>query len=88
MRFPLQCEHGFGVSLEDSQGSQASSGAETCTFTFLPSWSSSVRLPVKLAQGSAAFLRGVTGLSHLPPWCESILRVTVQAVHGNQVHLG
>ena len=35
-----------------------------------------------------AFPRGFpTGLSHVPPWCESILRVNVEAVQGNQVSL-
>ena len=53
---------------------------------FLPSCSSSVSLPVELIQGSLPFLRGATGLSHVPLWCESILGVTVEAVQGNQVH--
>ena len=26
-------------------------------------------------------------MSYIPPWCESILRVTIEAVQGNQVHL-
>ena len=35
-----------------------------------------------------AFPRGFpTGLSHVPPWCESILRLNVQAVQGKQVSL-
>ena len=35
-----------------------------------------------------AFPRGFpTGLSHLPPWCESILGLKVQAVQGKQVSL-
>ena len=33
-----------------------------------------------------AFPRGFpTGLSHVPPWCESILGLKVEAVHGKQV---
>ena len=28
-----------------------------------------------------------SGLSHVPPWCESIFGVTVEAVQGNQVSL-
>ena len=33
-----------------------------------------------------AFPRGFpTGLSHMPPWCESILGLNVQAVQGKQV---
>ena len=35
-----------------------------------------------------AFTRGFpTGLSHVPPWCESILGLKVDAVKGNQVSL-
>ena len=35
-----------------------------------------------------AFPRGVpTGLSHVPPWCESILGLKVEAVQGIQVSL-
>ena len=35
-----------------------------------------------------AFPRGFpTGLSHVPPWCESILSLKVQAVQGKQVSL-
>ena len=35
-----------------------------------------------------AFLRGFpTGLSHEPPWCESILGLKVEAVQGKQVSL-
>ena len=35
-----------------------------------------------------AFPRGFpTGLSHVPPWCESILGVKVEAVQGKQVPL-
>ena len=61
---------------------------ETGLSAFLPSFSSSVSLPVELTQGSVAFLRGFpTGLSHVPQWCELILRVTVEAVQRNQVAL-
>ena len=56
--------------------------------TFLSSYSSSIRLPVALIQGSVAFPRGFpTGLSHVPPWYVLILGVTVEAVQGNQVPL-
>ena len=35
-----------------------------------------------------AFPRGfATGLSHVPPWCESILGLKVEAVQGKQVPL-
>ena len=62
------------VLLESPQGSQSSSrvGAGTCAF--LPSCSSSVTLPFAWIKGSVAFTRAFpTGLSHVPPWCESIL---------------
>ena len=35
-----------------------------------------------------AFPRGFpTGLSHVPPWCESIIGLKVEAVHGKPVFL-
>ena len=35
-----------------------------------------------------AFPRGLpTGLSHVPPWCESILGLNVEAVKGKQFYL-
>ena len=57
--------------------------------------------PVAWIKGSVAFPRGFptrlsnkafprgfpTGLSHVPPWCESILGLTFQAVLGKQVSL-
>ena len=68
---------------------------------FPPSCSSSVELPFARIKGSVAFPRGFptrlsheafpggfpTGLSHLPPWCESILGLKVEAVQGKQVSL-
>ena len=78
----------LGVPLESPQGSQTSSRVETCTSAFLPSCSCSVSRPVQLTQGSVAFPQGFhTGLSHVPPWCESIVAMTVEAVQGNQVTL-
>ena len=42
--------------------------------------------PSRLSQ--EAFPRGFpTGLSHVPPWCESILGFKVEAVQGKQVSL-
>ena len=63
---------------------------------FLPSCRSSVMLPFAWIRGSVvcleAFPRGFsrgspTGLSHVPPWCESILGFKVEAVQGKQVSL-
>ena len=77
----------LGVPLESPQRSQALSLVKTGTSAFLPRCSSTGRLPVELTQGSVAFPRGATGLSHVPLWCESILEVTVEAAKGSQVHL-
>ena len=42
--------------------------------------------PSRLSQES--FPRGFpTGLSHVPPWCDSILGLKVEAVQGKQVSL-
>ena len=55
---------------------------------FLPSCSSSVTLFFPWIKGSVAFPRGFpTGLSHVPPWCESFLGLKVEAVQGKQVSL-
>ena len=45
-------------------------------------------LPVDWIMGSVAFPRGFSkGLSHVPPWCEPILGLKVEAVQGKQVSL-
>ena len=55
---------------------------------FLPNCSSSVTLPFAWIKGSVAFPRGFpTGLSHVPPRCESIVGLKVEAVQGKQVSL-
>ena len=78
----------LGVLLESPQGSQSSSRVGACTCAFLPSCSSSLTLPFAYIKGSVAFPRGFpTGLSHVPPGCESILDLKVEAVQGNQVSL-
>ena len=91
----------LGVLLESSQGSQSSSRVGSCTCPFLPSCSSSVTLPFAWVKGSVAFPRGFPTrhsheafprgfpivLSHVPPWCESILGLKVEAVLGKQVSL-
>ena len=87
--------------LESPQGSQSSSPVVACTCAFLPSCSSSVTLPFAWIKGSVSFPRGFptrlsheafprgfpTGLSHVPPWCESILGLKVDAVLRKQVSL-
>ena len=91
----------LGVLLESPQGCQSSSRVGACTWAFLPSCSSSVALPFAAIKLSVAFPRGFpsrlsqeafprgfpTGLSHVPPWCESILGLKVEAVQGKQVSL-
>ena len=75
----------LGVLLESPQGSQSSSRVGARTFAFLPSCSSSVTLPFTWIKGSVAFPRGFpTGLSHVPPWCESILGLKVEALQRKQ----
>ena len=49
-------------------------------------------LPFEWIKGSVVFPRGFprgfpTALSHVPPWCESILGLNVEAVQGKQVSL-
>ena len=65
---------------------------------FPPSCSSSVELPFARIKGSVAFPRGFpttlshqafsrrfpTVMSHVPPWCQSILVLNVEAVLGKQ----
>ena len=90
--FFSSAEIDLGVHMESPQGSQSSSRVGACTCAFLSSCSSSVALP---SRGSRdlwlcleAFPRGFpTGLSHVPPWCESILGLKVEAVQGKQVSL-
>ena len=91
----------LGVLLESPQGSQSSSRLGACTCAFLLSCSSSVALPFVWIKGSVAFPRGFptrlsheafprgfpTGLSLVPPCCESILGLKVEAVQGKQVSL-
>ena len=78
----------LGVLLESTQGSQSSSRVGACTCALLPSCSSSVALPFAWIKGSVAFPRGFpTGLSHVPPWCESILGLKFETVQGKQVSL-
>ena len=91
----------LGVLLESPQGSQSSSRMGACTWAFLPSCSSTVTLPFAWIKGSVAFPRGFptrlsheafprgfpTGLSHVPPWCESILGLKVEALQGKQFSL-
>ena len=82
----------LGVLLESPEGSQSSSQMGACTYAFLPAVAEVLSFP---SHGSRAlwlsleaFPRGFpTGLHHVPPWCESILGMKVEAVQGKQVSL-
>ena len=94
----------LGVLLESPQGRQSSSPLGACRYDFLPSCSGSVTIPFAWIKGSVAFPIGFptrlsheafprgfpTGLSHVPPLCESILGLKVEAVQGKHGlrHLG
>ena len=85
----------------DSPGDSVPVSSWACTCGFLPSCNSIVTVRVVWIKGSVAFPRGFlmrlshkafprdfpTGLSHVPPWCESILGLKVEAVQGKQVSL-
>ena len=84
------------VLLESPQGSQSSSQwghARALYSRVVAAVSPSRRVdhgisgfPSRLSP--EAFPRGFpTGLSHVPPWCESILGLKVEAVQGKQVSL-
>ena len=82
----------LGVLLESPQGSQSTSRVGACTCAFLPSSRAVSRFPSSgsrdLLLSLETFPRGFpTGLSHVPPWCESILGSKVTAVQGKQVSL-
>ena len=82
----------LGVLLESPHGSQSSSRMGACRWALLLRSSCSVQLPFTWSKGSVAFPRGFPtrvseGLSHVPPWCESILGLKVEAVQGKQVSL-
>ena len=86
----------LGVLLESPQGSQSSlelglarvlSSRAVAAVSRFPScgsrdqWLSLEGLPRRFPRGFP------TGLSHMPPWCESILGLKVVAVQGKQVSL-
>ena len=77
----------LGDPLEFPQKSQAWSYVETCKSAFFSSCKCSVSHPFDLTNGSVAFSRGATGLSHLPSRFKLILGMTVESVQGNQLYL-
>ena len=82
----------LGVLLESPQGSKSSSRVgharalsprAVAAVSLFPSRGSRY-----LWLSLEAFPRGFpTGLSHVPPWCESILGLKVEAVQGKQVSM-
>ena len=90
----------LGVLLESPQGSQSSSRVGDAR-ALSSRCSSSVALPFTWIKGSVAFARGfptrlsqeafprgfTAGMSNVPPGCESILGLKVEAVQGKQVSL-
>ena len=94
---PLQCRHGsWGTSgVSPGESVLVSSGGMHVRFPpeLYQQCQSSLRedqgicgFPSRLSH--EAFPRGFpTGLSHVPPWCESILGLKVEAVQGKQVSL-
>ena len=99
LRIPLQCCHGFWGTPGVSPGESVLVSSGACTCDFLPSCSSIVRLPFAWIKESVAFPRSFPTrfsheafprgfpimLFHVPPWCESILGLKVEAVQGKQV---
>ena len=73
---------GFSPPLEWGHASGLSSQAVAAVSRFPSRGSRDLGLSLK------AFTRGFpTGLSHVPPWCESILGLKVEALKGKQVSL-
>ena len=82
----------LGVRLESPQGSQSSSRVGACTFVFSRAVAAVSRFPSRGSRDLWLSLEAFpgcfpTGLSHVPPWCESILGLKVEAVQEKQVSL-
>ena len=82
----------LGVLLESPQGTQSSSRVGACSGLSSRAVAEVSPFPSRestdLWLSLEAFPRGFpTGLSHVPPSCESVLRVNVEAVKGKQVPL-
>ena len=86
----------LGVLLESPQESQSSSGWGHARVLSSRAVAAVSRFPSRVSRDLClsleAFPRGFsrgfpTGLSHVPPWCESILILKVEAVQEKQVAL-
>ena len=77
---------GVSPRLEWGHGRALSSQAGAAVSRFPSRGSRDLRLSPRLSH--EAFPRGFpTGLSHVPPWCQSILSLKVEAVQGKQFSL-
>ena len=82
----LESPHGSQPSSQVGNARALSSRAEAAVSRFPLRGSRDQGFPSRLS--NEAFPRGFpTGLSHVPPWCESILGLKVEAVQGKQVYL-
>ena len=82
----------LGVLPESPQGSQFSSRGEYARALSSRAVAAVSRFPSRVSRdlwlSLEAFPPGFPkGLSHVPPWCESILGLKVEAVQGKQVSL-
>ena len=82
----------LGVLLESPQGSQSSYEWRHARALYSRAVAAVSRFPSRGSRDEGlsleAFPRGFpTELSHVPPWCESILGLKVEAVQGKQVSL-
>ena len=82
----------LGVLLESPQGSQSSSRGRDARALSSGAVAAVSRFPLHgsrdLCLSLEAFPRGFPkGVSHVPPWCESILGLKVETVQGKQVSL-
>ena len=82
----------LGVILKSPQGSQSSSKWWHARALSSRAVAAVSRFPSRgsrdLCLSLEAFPQGCpTGLSHVPPWCESILDLKVEAVQGKQFSL-
>ena len=82
----------LGVLLESPQGSQSSSRVEHARVLSSQAVAAVSCFPSHGSKDQGlsleAFPRGFpTGLSYMPPWCESSLGLKVEAVQGKQVSL-
>ena len=82
----------LGVLLQSPQGSQSSSPVGHARAFSSRAVAAVSRFPSRGSRDQGLSLEAIprgfpTGLSHVPPWCESILGLKVEAVEGKQISL-